>query len=155
MTEENKVRVTALRNQGYGYLKIANQLGISLGSVKSFCQRCGLRKTPQSMSKKPSQPKSNASDSLDALASLETRCKQCGKPILQPPHAKKKLFCSTSCRYKWWNAHPESGSHRTVHQFTCLTCGTPFESYQKNRKFCCTECYVKSRYKESSGRENT
>ena len=42
MTSEEKARLTALRNEGFGYKRIAQELRISVNSVKTFCRRNGL-----------------------------------------------------------------------------------------------------------------
>ena len=42
MTDEQKRQVVSLRQEGSGYTSIANKLGISRDTVKSFCRRNGL-----------------------------------------------------------------------------------------------------------------
>ena len=42
MTDRQKDRIRQMRAAGYGYMKIAQELGISENTVKSFCQRKGL-----------------------------------------------------------------------------------------------------------------
>ena len=44
MTEHQKLRIMKLRSAGFGYGKIAQQLGISVNTVKSFCRRQSLSK---------------------------------------------------------------------------------------------------------------
>ena len=39
MTNEQKLQIARLRRDGYGYVKIAQILGISNNTVKSFCRR--------------------------------------------------------------------------------------------------------------------
>ena len=135
MTTEQKNTVIALRQQGYGYLKIANQLGITVGSVKSFCQRNGLRESAR------------AEIPMIDPNTVTHLCKQCGAPFVQTTHTKKKLFCSTACRQKWWNAHLDQVDRKANYEFTCLTCGKEFTAYgNKNRKYCCHECYIADRF---------
>ena len=136
MTSEQKITVTALRQQGYGYLKIANHLGITVGSVKSFCQRNGLREVTV-----------DADAPQSDLAAAECFCKRCGVPITQTSHARKKLFCSAACRQQWWNEHLDQVERKAVYAFTCLTCGKEFTAYgNKGRKYCCRECYLADRF---------
>ena len=42
MTEEQKKQIIRLRKKGCGYTAVANKVGISKDTVKSFCRRNGL-----------------------------------------------------------------------------------------------------------------
>ena len=42
MTEEQKKQIIRLRKEGFGYTAVANKVGISKDTVKSFCRRDGL-----------------------------------------------------------------------------------------------------------------
>lgn len=42
MTELEKQKIIKLRNGGYGYIRIAQTLGMSENTVKSFCRRNSL-----------------------------------------------------------------------------------------------------------------
>ena len=44
MTESQKQQILSFRRQGIGYLKIAQELGISQNTVKSYCRRNNLTK---------------------------------------------------------------------------------------------------------------
>ena len=81
-------------------------------------------------------------------------CRNCGKAILLQSSGKKiKLFCSDKCRMAWWNNHQDKVNKKAYYNLVCRQCGKEFESYgNKNRKFCCRECYLKFR-KLISGRE--
>ena len=39
MTEEQKIKIIELRNQGLGYKRIAKQLNITRDSVRGYCRR--------------------------------------------------------------------------------------------------------------------
>ena len=43
MTENQKKRITKLRQQGFGYATIASELRIPVGTVKTFCRRNNLQ----------------------------------------------------------------------------------------------------------------
>ena len=75
------------------------------------------------------------------------RCRKCGKEIVQVAKRKKRIFCSDTCRQKWWNSHLflVNQSSEALHHFTCPTCNKPFTTYGK-RKFCSHHCYIRSRY---------
>ena len=136
MTSEQKISVSTLRQKGYGYLKIANELGITVGSVKSFCQRNGLRDVMV-----------EANAPLNDPETAGDFCKCCGMPITQTAHARKKLFCSTICRQRWWNEHLDQVERKAVYSFTCIACGKAFTAYgKKDRKYCCRDCYIADRF---------
>ena len=83
-------------------------------------------------------------------------CRNCGKVIVQPSGHKIKLFCSDKCRMAWWNSHPEKINKKAYYNLICNQCGKEFISYgNKNRKFCCRECYLKSRKFVSGGEIDT
>ena len=75
------------------------------------------------------------------------KCKWCRKEISQVPGKKEKKFCSDRCRSKWWSRHVDKGNRKAYYEITCQYCQTVFASYgNKNRKYCCHECYMKDRY---------
>lgn len=124
MTDKQKQQIIALRRDGAGYGSIANQLGLSINTVKSFCRRHSLTAPP--------------TDSL---------CEQCGRPIAQNPGRKRKRFCCDACRNKWWNSHLDLVKRKTVYTFTCPTCGKEFTVYgNSHRKFCSHACYIAYRF---------
>ena len=66
MTEEQKKQIIRLRKKGCGYTAVANKVGISKDTVKSFCRRNGL--------------------AGEMAVSAETQvpgCRECGKPLQQ------------------------------------------------------------------------
>ena len=81
MTLEEKNKIYQLKKEGYGYKKIANELGLSVSSVQSFLKR-------------------NPMD-IDLLGT----CKRCGMTIQSIKGKKRKQFCSDRCRWDWWNSH--------------------------------------------------
>ena len=83
MTDEDRMRIVELRKEGNGCKRIAQLLGISENTIKSFCRRRHLLKE-------------NPEDKKDA-------CPCCGKALVQIPGRKPKKFCSDKCRMKWWN----------------------------------------------------
>ena len=75
MTRQDKLKVLELREQGYTYKEISNELSISIGSVKYICQTEKFKGT----------------------------CINCGRTIKSLPHKKPKKFCSDRCRWEWHN----------------------------------------------------
>ena len=131
MTENQKAQICALRKQGAGYVKIAQQTGISQNTIKSFCRRNNL----------------TASEKADVPAVDSAFCECCGKAILQTEGRKKKRFCSNSCRNKWWNAHLDIVKRKAIYKYQCPNCGKEFEVYgNSRRKYCCHDCYVEHRF---------
>lgn len=82
-------------------------------------------------------------------------CPQCGKEIIQSGKTKKRRFCSDACRKLWWKEHPNLSSETAVYSFICAECGIHFTAYgNRNRKFCCHDCYVQHRIKAGGYRDN-
>jgi len=127
-----KQRIAALRYQGAGYAKIAEALGISENTVKSYCQR------------------NNLGGNLMATVQPDggqTFCHQCGTELTQVPGRKPRKFCTPACRVAWWKAHPDHLKQKAIYRFTCPACGAAFESYgNANRKYCSHACYVTARF---------
>jgi len=125
MTSTERSQIEKLQRQGLGYRRIAAMTGISVNTVKSYCKR---NPTP-----------SLAEEELPEDLAL---CRNCGKPVSQTPHKRKKVYCSDKCRMAWWRAHPEDLKRTAFYQITCRHCGRAFESYgNAQRKFCSWECY--------------
>ena len=112
-------RLNMLRKQGKKASEIAKTLQISLNTVRSY-----MRRHP--------------------IEDDNHRCKNCDKPIYQPPGRKPKRFCSDKCRMTWWNSHREAVNKKAYRTFVCEYCGKEFESYAiDTRKYCSRECYFK------------
>ena len=124
MTQEQKEIITASRKAGVAYGKIAQDLGISINTVKSFCFR-------------------------NPVEQAAVRCRQCGKEIRQPPRTRKKSFCSDRCRWDWWNSHPEQVRRKTATHI-CPQCGQSFEARVEKQRYCSRSCYAAARRKEAA-----
>lgn len=130
MTDEEKKQINVYRKSGYGYKQISNFTGLSLNTIKSYCRRNNLTQSDL------------VSDKIKHYS-----CQQCGKEILQNEHRKLKRFCSDKCRNKWWNSHLSLVKRKANYQLVCKYCNKTFVVYgNKNRKFCCHNCYVKYRF---------
>ena len=124
MTQELKETIIKLKGKGLGYKAISRETGVSLGTVKTTIRREEIKKESSGT------------------------CKCCGMNFKQTPGHRQKTFCSDNCRMKWWNSHPEERNKKAYFDFTCLSCGRTFKGYgKKERKYCCKECYEKSRKK--------
>ena len=120
MTEQQKSIIKTLREQNFSYNAIAKAMGVTVATVKSYCQRSGL---------------------------AGNRCRCCGKQLIQREKVKQRKFCSDECRVTWWNSHPELVKRRNPHTVKCLCCGNEFTYFGiKQHKFCCHECYIKHRF---------
>ncbi len=141
MTENQKTQIRKLREAGNGYGKIAQALGISLNTVKSFCRRNAVIETVG----KESEP----------LTTGEiTSCDNCGKTIMQIAKQKKKRFCCDKCRNEWWNGHLDQVKRKAVYDFKCPHCGKAFHVYgDKRRKYCSHACYIADRFKGGASHE--
>lgn len=125
MNQCKKNEIARLQNEGLGYKKISDALGLPINTIKSFCYRNPIKSKQ-----------------------VKHFCKQCGVEIVQQPNRKEKKFCSDACRMKWWNSRLEQVNHKVVNQLICPSCCKRFESYGKRiRKFCSRACYGKFRMK--------
>ncbi|WP_088227363.1 helix-turn-helix domain-containing protein [Desulfosporosinus sp. FKB] len=145
MTLFQKECIQRMRNEGKSYSKIADRLGISENTIKSYCQRNnlgGILVTDQKVT-----------DELQAL----NLCPNCGKSLEHQPGRKRRKFCSDKCRMTWWNHHNDVVNQESAYHFVCVGCGRSFVSYgNKKRKYCNHECYIKARFmKQSHGEEKT
>lgn len=137
MTDFQKREIMKLRNNGIGYSRIASELGVSENTIKSFCRREKLKVETASSTVVLVKKKSGVV------------CENCGKSLLQIKGHRAERFCSTACRYAWWNAHREEVRKNSdaVYSIVCAGCGGTFESYgNRGRKYCSHDCYVTNRY---------
>lgn len=133
MTNDEKKVITQMREAGTGYARIAQETGISINTIKTFCRRNGLTGSSQETGRE----------------TAEGRCLQCRAPVEQRPGRKAKKFCSDACRNRWWNAHLNQVERKAFYSFTCAACGRLFESYgNSHRKYCCRACADRGRSHE-------
>ena len=124
MTEQQKQRILQLRKQGATFSSIAEELSLSVNTVKSFFRR-------------------NIVNSRSTLPI----CNYCGKPLIQPYGKKEKKYCSDKCRMLWWNAHRSDLKKKTVCTYVCAFCRKEFTSYKStHRTYCSRDCYYKGRF---------
>lgn len=138
MTNEQQEKIRRLRLNGAGYTKVANELGMSKETVKSFCRRNGLAGKAEDMSAKQKEEEGVV-------------CRNCGKPLEQSPGKKIRKFCSKQCRETWWKKNPEKIKKRAVYKYICANCGREFEVYgNAHRKYCTHDCYIADRFKKEN-----
>ena len=77
--ETIKREVTKLKKAGYGFVKIANTLSISVKEVRAICKE------------------------IDEVELLNGNCKNCNANITSVKGKKIKQFCSDRCRWDYWN----------------------------------------------------
>ena len=132
MTNGEKMLIAQQIKQGLGYSEIARKLDMSVNTVKSYCQRNGLKRA----------------DVTEALAN--DACKRCGCELVHTPGRKKKQFCSDACRLRWWHGHRELGKNaRTI---VCASCGKAFVT-DRMQKYCSHACYIRTRFGGAHGNE--
>lgn len=135
MTKDEKSRIAAMRRDGMGYTKIAQELGLSENTVKSYCRRNGLSK--EALLAEPSAPDTP----------VEKKCLHCGAAFTQYPNCKVKKFCSADCRNRYWNRHINDERRKAMETYVCPGCGKTFYAYAgHHRKYCSHACYIASRF---------
>jgi len=134
MNQLQKERIIELRSIGVGYRKIANILGLSINTIKSYCRRNKLI--------------NNLTESKATTIVSQAFCKQCGNELFQTPGKKPLKFCCNECRTKWWNTHQDKVNKKAIYSFDCSYCNEPFTAYgNSSRKYCSHECYINDRFK--------
>lgn len=141
MTDNQREQLIKLRMEGKGYGTIAQTLGVSPNTVKSFCRRNELRES--SVEGKPV-----------VFSSETTACQNCGRTIQQIAKQKKKRFCCDKCRNTWWNSYLDMVKRKAVYEFDCPHCGKKFHIYGDKRRKCCSHaCYIVDRFQGGDGNE--
>lgn len=136
MNENQKEIISIYRQQGLGYKAIAEKLDISVNTIKTYCKRNDLG--------------GNRSAFKKFNIKVEP-CENCGKPVVQSIHRKRKRFCCNSCRMNWWNTHQDLVNRKANYELICKYCGNTFISYgNANRKYCSHECYLNERFRGSN-----
>ena len=123
MTESQKKMIRVLRGQGKSYTDIASTVGMSASAIKMFFHRSDMKEQP------------------DGIVSF---CKYCQNPITQSGKGRKRVFCGSLCKTKWWNENRKYTPGKETHACVCSVCNTSFYSYGK-AKYCSRKCYFQSR----------
>ncbi len=134
MTNSQKERISHMRLDGESYAAIADALGLSRNTVKSYC----LRNFRAEFNKKP-------------ISALTGTCVLCGKSFTLCPGHRQRRFCSDRCRMAWWNAHRDLLRSTAKVVLTCACCGKQFMDYERqHRKYCSHACYILDRYEKET-----
>ncbi|MDR1805584.1 MAG: RNA polymerase subunit sigma-70 [Clostridium sp.] len=135
MNHSQKERIAAMRGAGATYAYIAQSLGLSANTVKSYCQR------------------NNLGANGAAHDTEKPRCEHC-KRLLPNTSRAHRRFCSDACRLAWWHKHPGKLNQKAVYHFVCPVCHKAFTAYgNANRKYCSRKCYGKSKRKATYARK--
>ena len=133
ITNSQKERISHMRLEGESYAGIADALGLSRNTVKSFCLR-NLHPEPLE---------------VQAVSAKSSICTQCGKGFVLCPGHRQRRFCSDHCRMVWWNAHRDLLNSKGLLERTCACCGKPLMGYERQRrKYCSHACYIAHRYEK-------
>jgi IS30 family transposase len=134
MTDNQKTQIRTLRMRGLGYIKIAQVLGISENTVKSFCRRNNLS------SKFVQKENVLINDDISF-------CRKCNTEIHQIKGRKPRTFCCDECRKLYWKENQDKIIRKTAKKLVCPICSKDFYDYTRNnRKYCSHTCYIKARY---------
>jgi len=134
MTSKQKLSIKALRTIGWTYARIAETIGVSADTVKSFCLR----------------QKIIIRENIDVAGNA--LCKHCGKLLQQATGGRVRVFCSNKCRYDWWNIYRPFLSKKNTAVIACLHCKIPFAVYSiGSRKYCSIACHADFRRSKNKG----
>ena len=139
MTRDQQEEIRRLRASGEGYKRIAAMLGLSVNTVKSFCQRDNVKQ--ETGRPDDTTAKSCVYTSRENVTG-ESLCPRCGKPNAQIPGRRERLYCSDACRMGYWRnlARPVGGIRR------CAGCGKVLLGHDRTRKYCRHACYIAHRF---------
>ena len=141
MTNNQKEQIIRLRAAGHGYRIIAQQIGIPVSTVKSFCRRKNINAD-------------TAAKLAVKIPTETTHCVNCGCEIHQVPKQKRKKFCTDECRQAWWNNHLDQVNRKAYYTLTCRPCGKVFQVYgDRSRRYCSHECYIAARFQGGDSHE--
>jgi orotate phosphoribosyltransferase-like protein len=91
MNDDLRNKINELKELGYGYKRIAKELSMTASAVRYTLAKI------------------NEEDLLVGS------CKYCGITMKSVKGKKKKVFCSDTCRWQWWNQkHREDKHHGTL-----------------------------------------
>jgi hypothetical protein len=134
MTNAQKEKIALMRSKGETYANIADSLGLSLNTVKSYCSRNDVGSESKKGRKKLS-------------------CEFCKKPMAQSSQPSRR-FCCDTCRMAWWKAHPKQVNRKAVYEYICPVCHKAFTAYGNNHRiYCSRKCYGKSKAKATRARQ--
>lgn len=103
MTNHEKQQLKEMRSAGAGCVRIAEELELSVNSVKSFCRRHGLERNLALCTTPAAAPVVQTDRLSESVPiTMTAPCEQCGAPVTQVPARKKKRFCSDACRMASW-----------------------------------------------------
>lgn len=123
MTASQQTNIRKLRAEGYGYKKIASELNLPLGTVKTFCRRNNITSDGNT-----------------------NHCIECGTEIIQSGPGRPRKFCSEKCKQHYWNTHIRQLNMKKGRKHICACCGKEFTTYRDNSRFCSTDCYMAYRF---------
>ncbi|MBQ0027341.1 MAG: sigma-70 family RNA polymerase sigma factor [Lachnospiraceae bacterium] len=133
------------------YKEIADELGLSLNTVKSYCHRHDLG------DERIKGPKTSRNEEIKLRPPKEPRptigfCKDCGTAFMQPKRGNLRKYCSSLCAHRQHLYNP-----RTYTLKFCEVCGKPIKQIDsaKPRKYCSNECYITGRYYMVNGERVT
>ena len=90
MTDLQKLKIQNLRQENYSFAKIAETLQMKESTIKSYCQRHGI--------KTPDIPRKSKAEKAELSI-----CRYCGKKLENPWNRIGKVFCSDNCRTAFHN----------------------------------------------------
>lgn len=148
MTDEQKERIDKLRAKDFSYKQVADAIGVSINTVKSYCRRQKEKAEEPESKERAGEAENPKSEDIKTKNTSNTGgCRYCGRPLIFTPGKRKKTFCNKECRTKYWTEHRDDLPHKTIYTFRCAHCGKEFTVYGKReRKYCSPECYFAERF---------
>lgn len=86
LSKSEQEKVSNMRRLGFGYRRIAKFLGLNPMAVKYYLGKMWT-----------------GDEEISTSISIKDLCSNCGLPVVQTPHKRKKIYCSDKCRLQAWH----------------------------------------------------
>lgn len=97
LSKSEQEKVSNMRRLGFGYRRIAKFLGLNTMAVKYY-----LGKTW------------TGEEEISTSVSIKDLCPNCGLPVVQIPHKRRRIYCSDKCRLQSWHKKNYKSKKREV-----------------------------------------
>ena len=96
MKYAQKAQLLRMRMQGIGYAEISQKVGRTEDEVWQYCRSNGL-----------DGDGSSVMENHEKCCRKKSRCRLCGKKLIQPVNGRPRRFCSGRCRTRYCRLNKE------------------------------------------------
>lgn len=132
----DKNRILELRDLGLTTKEIADELKLSVNTVKSIIRRTN----------------NDEPIVVEVPKHKEGTCLYCGSELNIGDSHREKKFCSDKCRMAYWNDHRSELKSTTLIDFTCKHCGKTFKAQRTSKRIYCGKVCMALAQRSSNGK---